>query len=289
MENLKKNILITGANGQLGMEFRALEKTYPDLNLIFTSRDELSITDEEKLDSFFFSANIFACVNCAAYTAVDKAETDEKTAFAVNAVAAGNLAAICTKYKTHFIHISTDYVFAGNGERPYIETDDTHPINVYAASKLAGEKNVLQQNKEAIIIRTSWVYSSFGKNFVKTMMRLMSEKENIGVVSDQMGCPTYAADLAGAIMQIIAADKFVAGIYHYCNSGVTSWYEFAVEIKNILHSKCTVNPIATQDYPTPALRPHYSAVDTTKIRSVFNLSIPGWQSSLQKCLQILSS
>ncbi|MCP9753204.1 dTDP-4-dehydrorhamnose reductase [Ferruginibacter sp. HRS2-29] len=285
--NSNKNILVTGANGQLGTEFRQLEKTYSEFNFLFVSRDELSIGDAAAVAEYFSVNKIDVCINCAAYTAVDKAETEKLTAFEINATAAGNLAEVCSRYGTRFIHISTDYVFPGNGEQPYKETDDTHPINVYAASKLEGEKLVIAANPGAIIIRTSWVYSSFGKNFVKTMLRLMAEKETIGVVSDQMGCPTYAADLADAIMCIIAENNFVAGIYHYCNQGVISWFEFATAIKTISGSKCLVNPIATQDYPTPAMRPHYSALDTAKFSGTFNIVIPAWEDSLRKCIGML--
>jgi len=287
MSDSKKTILVTGANGQLGTEFRQLENIYPGYNFLFVSRDELSISEADAVAKYFSFNKIEICINCAAYTAVDKAETEKDTAFEINATAAGNLAKVCNEYGVKFIHISTDYVFPGNGERPYKETDDTHPINVYAASKLEGEKLVAAANPHAIIIRTSWVYSSFGKNFVKTMLRLMAEKETIGVVSDQMGCPTYAADLAEAIMQIIDKNNFVAGFYHYCNQGVISWFEFATAIKNISGSKCLVNPIATQDYPTPAMRPHYSALDTTKFSDTFHIVIPAWEDSLRKCIALL--
>ena len=291
LDNLtvSKTILITGANGQLGTEFRTLEKDFPAFNFLFVSRDELSIDNADAVNDFFAKNKIDVCVNCAAYTAVDKAETEEELAFAINATAAGNLAATCKQHGAKFIHVSTDYVFAGNGTEPYKEDDDTHPINVYAASKLKGEEEVLQNNTDAIIIRTSWVYSSFGKNFVKTMMRLMSDKESIGVVADQMGSPTYAADLAEAIMQIINKNNFVSGVYHYCNGGVISWFDFASEIKAQLNSNCVVNPIATEAYPTPAMRPHYSALDTYKIKETFQILIPEWKESLAKCMSLLQA
>ncbi len=276
--------MVTGANGQLGMEFRALAGSYPGFHFLFVSRDELSVTDEAAIGSYFTEHKPDYCVNCAAYTAVDKAEKDMGVTYAVNAVAAGYLAAACKREQAKFIHISTDYVFAGNATAPYKETDETDPLNYYGYSKLQGEKKVFPANEQSIIIRTSWVYSSFGKNFVKTMARLMNEKESLGVVADQFGCPTYAADLAMAIMQIISSQNFVPGIYHYCNKGIICWYDFAIEIKQLIHSNCTVNPITTAAYPTPAKRPYYSAFDTSKIEQTFGLHIPMWQDSLRKCM-----
>ena len=283
--SLKKNILVTGADGQLGSEFRDLEKSFPYFNFYFTSKINLSVTDEVALENLFTNNSFNICINCAAYTAVDKAETEKENAFEVNAVAAGYIAAVCQKYNCMLFHISTDYVFDGSEARPYLESDAVNPLGVYGHSKAKGEKNILQVNESAIIIRTSWLYSSHGKNFVKTMVRLMKEKESIGVVSDQYGSPTYSADLALAILHIIEADDFVPGIYHYCNEGIISWYQFAVEIKKLIQSNCVIKAIGTNEYPTPAARPAYSALDTSLFFSTFGLTIPGWQQSLQQCLQ----
>jgi dTDP-4-dehydrorhamnose reductase len=284
----KKNILVTGANGQLGMEFRALANNYPAYNFLFVSKDELSISDTSSVENFFSRHKIDCCFNCAAYTAVDKAETEREVAFEINGTAVGNLAAVCKKYGTLLIHIYTDYVFNGNASEPYRETNATDPVNAYGASKLLGETEAMKNNPSCIIIRTSWVYSSFGKNFVKTMLRLMSEKESISVVNDQVGCPTYANDLAKAMMKIISENENPpAGIYNYSNKGVISWYEFALAINEISAGSCIVDPVSTSQYPTPAKRPNYSVLDTSKIQQVFNIEIPSWKESLEKCISIL--
>ena len=285
----QKNILITGANGQLGQEFQQLEKNFPSLNFLFVSKNELSIADENAVDAFFKNNQIDICINCAAYTAVDKAETEKETAIAVNAIAVGYLAKACKNYNTKFIHISTDYVFDGKGIKPFTENDQTNPVNFYGQTKLSGELNAIKKNEETIIIRTAWVYSSFGNNFVKTMIRLMNERESIGVVNDQYGCPTFAADLAQAIMQIIVSNNFIAGIYHYSNKGKISWYDFAKEISHRINSICVVNAISTSQFPTPAARPSYSVLDTTKIEDTFQITIPEWKESLKKCLVLLQS
>lgn len=287
--NTVKTILVTGANGQLGMEFRTLAGDYSGIHFLFVSKEELSVIDEAAVENYFSKHKLDYCINCAAYTAVDMAEKDMGVAYSANAVAVGYLAKACKRRQVKFIHISTDYVFAGNALKPYTETDETDPLNYYGYTKLQGEKKVFVANEQSIIIRTSWVYSSFGKNFVKTMIRLMNEKESIGVVADQFGCPTYAADLALAIMQIISSEKFVPGIYHYCNKGIISWHEFALEIKELIHSKCTVNAITTEDYPTPAKRPHYSAFDTSKIEQTYGLHIPMWQDSLRRCIVLMKT
>ena len=269
------------------MEFRVLAPVYSDYHFLFASKEELSIDDTASIEKFFSENKIDHCFNCAAYTAVDKAETETAVVFEVNGTAVGTLAAICKKYNASFFHISTDYVFNGEATVPYKETGDTDPVNTYGASKLAGETAALKNNPSSIIIRTSWVYSSFGKNFVKTMLRLMNEKENISVVNDQLGCPTYANDLARTMMQIVEGDKIQSGIYNYCNEGIISWYEFALAIKEISRSSCVVDPIASSQYPTPAKRPGYSVLDTTKIRETFNVDIPHWRDSLEKCITLL--
>ena len=285
----QNNILVTGANGQLGQEFQQLEKNFPFLNFLFVSKNELSVADENAVDAFFKNNQIDICINCAAYTAVDKAETEKETAIAVNAIAVGYLAKACKNHNAKFIHISTDYVFDGKGIKPFTENDQTNPVNFYGQTKLSGELNAIKENEETIIIRTAWVYSSFGNNFVKTMIRLMNERESIGVVNDQYGCPTFAADLAQAIMQIIVGNNFIAGIYHYSNKGKISWYDFAKEISQQINSHCVVNEITTSQFPTPASRPSYSVLDTSKIAETFNITIPEWKESLQKCLALLKS
>ena len=284
-----KTILVTGANGQLGSEMQVLTIAYPNYNFLFVTKDKLAIDDEEAVKQYFLDHKIDYCVNCAAYTAVDKAETEVEKALLINGTAVGNLAAICKLNNTQFIHISTDYVFDGTATSPYKEDNVVSPVNSYGATKLKGEDLALHYNPASIIIRTSWVYSSFGNNFVKTMLRLMKEREQISVVSDQVGCPTYAADLAGAIMQIITTKntKEQAGIYNYSNAGVINWHQFAVAIKELTDSKCLVNPIPSSQYPTPAKRPAYSVLDTSKIQKNFNIQIPEWKDSLQKCLALL--
>ncbi len=286
--SFEKTILVTGSGGQLGMEIWKLSEQYPSYKFLFTTREDLPIEDYKFVKIFFVNHQIDFCINCAAYTAVDKAESEAEKAFLINATAAGNLSLICKAHQTQFIHISTDYVFEGSAGKPYKEEDRVSPINVYGASKLRGEELVLKNNPSAIIIRTSWVYSSFGNNFVKTMLRLLKEKESINVVDDQYGCPTYAADLASVIMKIVERkDKAsFAGIFNYCNEGVISWCGFAQEIKKIINSKCIVNPITTLQYPTPAKRPQYSVLDTSRIKETFQISIPEWQVSLQKCLSL---
>lgn len=285
----KKTILVTGANGQLGNEMRVISSDYHAFNFLFVTKDDLRIDDMDAVKNYFSSHSIDYCVNCAAYTAVDKAETESETALLINATAVGNLAAVCKNYSTQFIHISTDYVFDGTATDPYKENHPVAPVNTYGATKLKGEELARQNNSGSIIIRTSWVYSSFGNNFVKTMLRLMKEKEQLNVVSDQEGCPTYAADLAATIMQIITSGKASEqpGIYNYSNRGVINWYQFAAAIKELSGSKCLVNPIPSSNYPTPAKRPSYSVMDTAKIQQSFNIAIPFWKDSLQKCLSLL--
>ncbi len=289
MNNKPLTILVTGANGQLGNEFRVLAPAFPDYIFLFVTKEELNITSPAAIEKYFAKYTIDHCINCAAYTAVDKAETETAAAFLINTEAVANLSKVCNLHNTQLIHISTDYVFDGTADQPYKETDTTNPVSVYGRSKLKGEEEAIQNCSSTIIIRTAWVYSSFKNNFVKTMLRLMKEKDSINVVSDQVGCPTYAADLALAIMHIITSGKSWEnfGIYHYSNAGLTNWYEFAVAIKELSGSNCTVSPITTDQYPTAAKRPAYSVLDTSKIKDVFGVTIPAWEKSLEKCLALL--
>ena len=282
-----KTILVTGANGQLGSEINFIAKNYPVYDFIFADRSILSIVDEDAVNVFLKKNKIDFCINCAAYTAVDKAENEKENAILANATAVGYLAKVCKKYHTKFIHISTDYVFDGNAIEPYKTDDTTNPVNFYGSTKLQGEQIALLENNETIIIRTSWVYSIFGNNFVKTMMRLMNQRETIGVVNDQYGSPTYAADLAVVIMQIITSNKNHKGIYHYSNTGNISWYDFAKEIAAQIKTSCIVNPITTAQFPMPAKRPSYSVFDKSKITEDFGIEILDWKVSLVKCLEII--
>lgn len=287
----KPKILVTGANGQVGMSLRDLEANYPEFDFVFVSKDELPIHRFELVAQYFDIVRPAFCINAAAYTAVDKAESDKETAFLVNGDAVGVLASACKKFGTRFIHISTDYVFDGNSPEPYKENTPTNPVNTYGISKLRGEALCLLHNPDAVIIRTAWVYSEHGNNFVKTMLRLMKDRPAINVVNDQVGAPTYAGDLAQAMLGIVhkgAAGDWTAGIYHYSNSGRISWYDFAVAIKELSGSVCAVNPIPSSEYPTPAKRPSFSLLNTQKIQDTFQLTIPAWKDSLQLCLQRLS-
>ncbi|MEJ7735867.1 MAG: dTDP-4-dehydrorhamnose reductase [Chitinophagaceae bacterium] len=283
----KPIVLVTGANGQVGKELQACSPGYSAFEVIFVSKEDLPIDQFDQVENFFRSVKPQYCINCAAYTAVDKAEIETDLAFRINGESPGALASACNLSGTKFIHISTDYVFNGTSGIPYSELDAVDPVNAYGASKLHGEVLALKYNPNSIVIRTSWVYSSFGNNFVKTMMRLMKERENINVVSDQHGSPTYAADLALLFLHIIGSGHWVPGIYHYSNEGIISWYDFAVAIKELSASNCIVHPIPTSSYPTPAKRPVYSAFDKGKIKSVFDIPIPDWKESLQKCVEKL--
>lgn len=284
----KPVILVTGSNGQLGKELKQIADNYSQFTFVFASREDLKLHHFGLVENFFIATRPKYCINCAAYTAVDKAEAEQDMAMLVNGEAVGNLAAVCQKYQTKFVHISTDYVFDGESETPYKEEDATGPINTYGESKLLGEQLCMKED-DAIIIRTSWVYSSFGHNFVKTMMRLMNERNELNVVIDQIGSPTYAADLAKAIMEIISSGKWESGIYHYSNEGKISWFEFAQAIQEITGSKAVVHPVLTAEYPTPARRPKFSLLNKEKIKSTYSIAIPDWKESLQKCISILQS
>lgn len=269
--------LITGCNGQLGTE---LKKRLPDA--ICADVDTLDITDGVAVDKFVHENNIDLIINCAAYTAVDKAEDDIDLATKINVDGPLNLA----KTGAKIIHISTDYVFDGRGYKPYLPDDETNPVSVYGRTKRAGELAVLENASVAVVIRTAWLYSPYGNNFLKTMRRLGAEKESINVVSDQIGTPTYAGDLADAIVQIIPQmTKQTSGVYHFTNMGVCSWYDFATEIMELSGLNCVVNPIKSSEYPTRAVRPFYSVLDKSRIQTVFNIKIQHWKKGLEKCLK----
>lgn len=278
------NILITGCNGQLGNEMQVLQKYYPEHHWLNTDVNELDITNSDAINRFVEEHEIDGIVNCAAYTAVDKAESNKRLATALNAEAPTYLAAAMAKRDGWMVQISTDYVFDGTQHTPYTETDTPCPNSVYGATKLAGEVAVAKTCPKHVIIRTAWLYSTFGNNFVKTMLRLGQEKQQLGVIFDQIGTPTYAHDLALAIMTIINKG-IVPGIYHFSNEGVTSWYDFTKAIHRIAGiTTCHVKPLHTAEYPTPAHRPAYSVLDKTKIKETFGIEIPHWEESLTKCM-----
>jgi dTDP-4-dehydrorhamnose reductase len=277
-------ITVTGADGQLGKELRDLSGQFPGFGFIFLSRKELPIDDNNAVDRFLEKIRPDWLINCAAYTAVDKAESEEELAFLVNATGVRNLATACNNSGSKFIHLSTDYVFNGNAHVPYREDSTTDPQSVYGLSKLAGEQLATRYHPTTIILRTSWVYSVYGNNFVKTMLRLFREKKQISVVLDQLGSPTHAADLAEAIMHIISSGKWVPGVLHYSNAGEISWYDFAVAIKEITGSDCQVDPIPGTAYPTAAKRPAYSVLDKSKIQQVYGINLKDWKDSLKECL-----
>lgn len=288
-----KTVLVTGANGQLGSELQQLAPLHPDLNFTFVTRNELDLSDSNAINTWFTKKNYDVIINCAAYTAVDKAESEPDLAHAINAKAVETLANIAKTQNSSLIHVSTDYVFAGQNFQPYKESDRTDPQGIYGASKLAGEQALLSINPaKSIIIRTAWVYSTFGNNFVKTMLRLGKEREELGVIYDQVGSPTSARDLAIAIISIIKHPHLQSlkgtEIYHYSNEGLCSWYDFAKAIFNYSELNCFVKPLETKDYPTPAKRPHYSLLNKAKIKHDFEITIPYWQDSLKTCLNILN-
>jgi dTDP-4-dehydrorhamnose reductase len=282
-----KKILVTGANGQLGSELRDLSSRYTDFQFIFLTREQLDISSKDSVDAVIAVHTPDYFINASAYTAVDLAEDEETKAFAVNADGAGYIAEACKKINCKLIHISTDYVFDGSSKRPYVEDDVVSPLGAYGRSKLAGEHACLDNDPDCIIIRTSWVYSVHGKNFVKTMKKLLTEREEIGVVADQYGCPTYAKDLAEAIMHIISCGVWKPGIYHFCNEGAITWFEFAREIKDLIGSKCNILPLTTEQYPVKATRPKFSVMNTDKIVASFNIHKKDWKSSLKACVERL--
>jgi len=290
---MPKSILVTGANGQLGNELRQLSNFTTDFAFTFVTRDELDLSDLVAIQTWFSDKSYDVIINCAAYTAVDKAETEPDLARAINATAIATLAGIAKAKKSALIHVSTDYVFDGKNFKPYVESDPTNPQGIYGLTKRDGEQALLAINPaKSIIIRTSWVYSSFGSNFVKTMLRLGREREELGVIYDQVGSPTSARDLAVAILAIIRHPKLdtltETEIVHFSNEGVCSWFDFAKAIFEYSAINCQVKPIETKDYPTPATRPHYSLLNKAKIKKCFDLNIPHWKDSLNDCLDLLN-
>jgi dTDP-4-dehydrorhamnose reductase len=284
-------ILITGSDGQLGNELKLSSKNYSGYEFVFTDIDTLDVTDREALNETIKRTEPDWIINCVAYNFVDKAETDQENAFRINSVAPGNIAEAIKGTDGKLIHVSTDYVFDGSSAFPYNESSVTNPQSAYGRSKLEGEKNALR-HPYTMIIRTAWLYSSFGNNFLKTILRLSSEKESLPVVFDQTGTPTYAADLADAILTIISKvirnqSVFTAGIYHFSNEGVCSWYDFATEIVNEKGSKCRIIPILSKDFHSVAKRPAYSVLDKSKIKETYGLEIPHWREGLQRCMKLL--
>lgn len=287
-----KTILVTGANGQLGNSIRLLADQHPQYQFLFTDVDTLDITDAAAVKAAVQDNQVNYIINCAAYTAVDKAEDNEELCRRLNSYAVGLLGKAAHEAGAKMIHISTDYVFSGTSCLPYRETDDTRPVSTYGRTKLAGEEVLMEVCPDAVIVRTAWLYSEFGSNFVKTVLRLGKERDELGFVFDQIGSPTYAGDLAAAILTIVVSDErdaFIPGIYHYSNEGVCSWYDFTVKILEIAGINSRVHPIETKDYPTRAVRPPYSVLNKSKIKQTYGIAIPHWESSLRVCLERLTT
>jgi len=284
-------VLVTGSNGQLGLSIKNQAGSFPSFHFIYTDVDELDITSMESLKIFFQKNKIDALINCAGYTAVDKAEAEREKAFLINAQAVKNLAMLSNEFGYFLIHISTDYIFDGNKTTPYLETDIPNPQSIYGHSKFEGENEIIRFAKNAIILRTSWLYSEYGNNFVKTIQRLAKDRPELKVVSDQVGTPTYAGDLAEAILKIIThkSDFLGVNIYHYSNEGVASWFDFASAIVELNKLDCKVKPITTEEYPLPAKRPFFSVLSKEKIKKEIGLIIPDWKESLKKCIDNLKT
>ena len=288
-----KTLLVTGATGQLGQSLSAIKSDYPDYDITFVNRQQLDLSNSQSISEYFKTHHFDVIINCAAHTAVDKAETEVELANQLNHLAVKQLAEIAAEQHTKLIHISTDYVFNGRQYRPYVESDDVQPQGVYGQTKLEGEQAIQARLKNnGLIIRTSWVYSEYGNNFVKTMLKLGQERDELNVIFDQVGTPTYAQDLAKAIMSIVQSEhfnqiEFETNIVHFSNEGVCSWYDFAKSIFELSNIACNVSPIEMKDYPTPAKRPHYSVLNKTKIKQHYKLTIPFWKDSLQQCLKAL--
>lgn len=277
-------VLVTGAKGQLGQGIQSIAHQYPTLNFLFVDKQQMDITNIIQISEFFKTHKVDWCINCAAYTAVDQAENHKEEAYQINVLGTRNIAQLCQEYDAKLIHISTDFVFDGLKSSPYTERDATNPINVYGETKLKGELEVKAHCASHFIIRTSWLYSEFGHNFMKTMLRLASERDILRVVNDQIGSPTYALDLAEALLHIIQKDKDHYGVFHYSNQGQISWFEFAKTIFELVNHHIVLEQILTKDYPTLATRPLYSVLDTSKISEAFNLEIPFWKDGLVTAL-----
>lgn len=281
------NILVTGSNGQLGNELQVVSKQYTNFRYFFTDVDELDITNKKQIEQFVIDNQINVIVNCAAYTAVDKAEDDEKNAYLINSEAVKNIGEVAARSNIKLIHISTDYVFDGTNHVPYSEEMPVSPNTIYGKSKLAGEEALNKVCPDAVIIRTSWLYSTFGNNFVKTMIKLGNERDSLNVIFDQIGTPTYAADLAKTIMVVLTNENWYSGIYHFSNEGVCSWFDFTKSIHRLAKIDCKVNPIETKDYPARTPRPFYSVLNKAKIKSTYQIEIPHWEESLKECIETL--
>ena len=290
---MPKTIIVTGGSGQLGQSIRALVGSEVGCRYLFPSREQLDLTDSASIDAFFEAKTFDLIINCAAHTAVDQAESEPELADQINHLAVKKLAKIASNRHARFIHISTDYVFNGENFKPYIESDKVAPQGVYGLSKLRGEQVVQSlMPRNAVILRTSWVYSEFGSNFVKTMLKLAGQRDELNVIYDQVGTPTYAGDLAKAILHMVESEvfnqaEFETAIYHYSNEGVCSWYDFATAVFELSGIDCSVRPIETKDYPTPAKRPHYSVLNKAKIKQTYTMPIPYWKDALQRCLLAL--
>ncbi|MCB0821950.1 MAG: dTDP-4-dehydrorhamnose reductase [Bacteroidales bacterium] len=281
-------VLVTGGKGQLGQSIKKIAGLYPDVSFEYTDVEELDITNKEAISRYFEEKGFTHLVNCAAYTAVDKAEEDSSFANLLNATAVGYLSQVCEMNNCMFIHISTDYVFDGKNFKPYKESDPMKPESAYGKTKAGGEQEALKNCNKAFVIRTSWLYSEFGNNFLKTILRLSSERDKLTIVADQIGTPTYATHLAKAIMELIINEaKSSSSIYHFSNEGVASWYDFALEIVNSSGNNCEVLPIPTEAYPLPARRPYYSVMSKDLFSNTFDYKIPHWKDGLHECLKLI--
>ncbi len=284
-----QTILITGSKGQLGNEMRQAAVHFSAFRFIYTDVEDLDICDKNALDAFVKANAVDVIVNCAAYTAVDKAEDDVELCYKINADAVRNIGEVAVANKAKVVHVSTDYVFDGTNHVPYSENQDVCPATVYGKSKLAGEQALLDVCPQSVILRTAWLYSAFGNNFVKTMIKLGVERDSLNVIFDQVGTPTYAADLADAILSLLSHETFVPGIYHFSDEGVCSWYDFTKTIHRIAGIKCDVRPIETKDYPARTPRPHYSVLNKAKIKATYGIAIPHWEESLERCIAVLKA
>jgi len=284
-----QTILITGSHGQLGNEMQQAAKNFPTFKFIYTDVEDLDICDKAALNAFVKANAVNVIVNCAAYTAVDKAEDDVELCYKINAEAVRNIGEVAHQNGLKVIHVSTDYVFDGTNHVPYSEDQAVSPNTVYGKSKLAGEQALMETCEQAVILRTAWLYSSFGNNFVKTMLKLGAERDLLNVIFDQIGSPTYAADLADTILKILSHTTFVPGIYHFSDEGVCSWYDFTKTIHRIAGITCDVRPIETKDYPAHTPRPHYSVLNKAKIKATYGITIPHWEESLERCIGLLKA